>query len=323
MIIGVVVIGRNEGDRLRRCLLSVLRQSEFVVYVDSGSTDGSIELALSLGVAVVELDPNFPFSAARARNEGFVEIMRINPAIEVVQFVDGDCEIISGWLLHAAVFLECNQQIAVVSGRLSELHPNKSIYNLLCDIEWNTSVGEVRSCGGIAMFRSEAFSSVGGYRKDLIAGEEPELCLRLREIGWKVWRLAAPMATHDAAMTYFRQWWRRAVRGGYAYAEGVYLHGRFPKLYSVRESARIWFWALFLPLASLLSMAHIGWFGCIFLLLYPWQMLRVALRGDRSVRENFINSFFLMLRKWPELQGQLKFFSLKFMGKVSDLIEYK
>ena len=39
---GAVVIGRNEGVRLRRCLLSLRAGVDYVVYVDSGSTDNSL-----------------------------------------------------------------------------------------------------------------------------------------------------------------------------------------------------------------------------------------------------------------------------------------
>ena len=69
--VGAVAIGRNEGERLRRCLTSLLQQIARVVYVDSGSRDDSVAVAQSLGVKVVVLDTSAPFSAARARNAGF------------------------------------------------------------------------------------------------------------------------------------------------------------------------------------------------------------------------------------------------------------
>ena len=74
--LGVVVIGRNEGQRLARCLQSQAERTDSVVYVDSGSTDGSVALAQSLGVQVLALDPRTPFTAARARNEGFAALLR-------------------------------------------------------------------------------------------------------------------------------------------------------------------------------------------------------------------------------------------------------
>ena len=60
------------ANRLRQCLLSV--GSATIVYVDSGSTDGSIACAQSLGVeSCPELDLSIPFTAARARNAGFFQ----------------------------------------------------------------------------------------------------------------------------------------------------------------------------------------------------------------------------------------------------------
>src|SRR5262249_32042624 len=141
--VGVVAIGRNEGQRLKRCLISVVGIARYVVYVDSGSTDGSVELARSLGADVVELDPRIPFAPGRARNEGFRRLRELCPDVRYVQFVDGDCEVVSGWLAKAAAFAAEHADIAVVAGRRRELYPERSVYNLMCAIEWELHpVGE-------------------------------------------------------------------------------------------------------------------------------------------------------------------------------------
>ena len=191
--IGVVVIGRNEGERLARSLASVLPGSVPVVYVDSGSTDGSAALARSKGAEVIELEA--PFSAPRGRNEGFRRLRERFADLAYVQFVDGDCELAAGWLQKAERFLAENPRVAVVCGRLRERQPQRTVYSLLCDILWDAPPGETRVCGGIAMVRVDAFESVRGFRDELTAGADPELCLRLRAAGWRVWRLEAEMAT--------------------------------------------------------------------------------------------------------------------------------
>ena len=274
--VGVVVIGRNEGERLRRCLESVRRRGPGVVYVDSGSTDGSVALAAGLGATVVELDMRRPFTAARARNEGLRRLQAIAPDLAFVQFVDGDCEMVAGWLPLAERFLEAEPQVAAVCGRRRERFPERSVYNRLCDLEWNTPIGEARACGGDAMMRAEALRQVGGYRDDLIAGEEPELCVRLRAAGWKIWRLDAEMTLHDAAMTRFGQWWRRNVRAGYAYAEGVRLHGAPPERHWVREWRSAWFWGAGLPLAIVLFAAIVGPVALWAFAIYPLQVAAAA-----------------------------------------------
>jgi glycosyltransferase involved in cell wall biosynthesis len=147
MNIGVVAIGRNEGERLRACLESARRDCAQVVYVDSGSGDGSVELAKGMGAVVVELDLSRPFTAARARNEGFDRLMAMDSTIECVQFVDGDCEIVAGWIAAAAQEMARNGRVGVVCGRRRERFAEKSIYNRLCDLEWNTPVGEAMACG--------------------------------------------------------------------------------------------------------------------------------------------------------------------------------
>lgn len=323
MSIGVVVIGRNEGERLRKCLESVKEIADWVVYVDSGSTDGSVAMALGMGLGVVELDLSTPFTAARARNEGFKKLLEIAPDLAYVQFVDGDCEIVGGWLETAAAFLNGHDDVAMVCGRLRERYPEQSIYNLLCDIEWDTPVGISKACGGIAMARLGALIEVGGYRADLIAGEEPELCVRLRAVGWQIWRLNAEMALHDAAMTRFGQWWKRAMRGGYAYAEGAYLHGASPERHWVKESRRIWVWSLGIPVVTVILVIWLGIWGLAIPMIYPVQVARLALRGTRSVRENWWRALFLVLGKFPEVLGQLNFLYNRRAGKTARLIEYK
>jgi len=321
--VGVVVIGRNEGERLRLCLESLCGAARAVVYVDSGSTDQSVATARNLGVGVVELDMRIPFTAARARNEGFREVQKVAPDLQYVQFVDGDCVVVGGWLDAAVDFLDGHAGVAVVCGRRRERFPERSIYNRMCDIEWNTPVGEAAACGGDAMMRVTALAGVGGYRDGLIAGEEPELCVRLRQQGWKIWRIDAEMTLHDAAMTRFVQWWRRTLRGGHAFAEGAALHGGPPFRHWVRESRSAWLWGGGIPLAiALLVLAGGAWWLCT-LLIYPLQIFRLAQRERLQFPLNWWHAYFLVVGKFPEVCGQLQYWRNRIGHRTNTLIEYK
>lgn len=321
--VGIVAIGRNEGERLKKCLESVVGIPSRVIYIDSGSTDGSVEMARAMGVHVIGLDMRVPFTAARARNEGFRRLRKLAPDLAYVQFVDGDCEVVAGWLEKAVAFLDAHRDVAVVCGRRRERYPQRSIYNMLCDLEWDTPVGEAKACGGDALMRIHTFDAVNGYQADLIAGEEPELCVRLRAAGWRIWRLDAEMALHDAAMTRFGQWWNRSKRTGYGFAEGAAMHGAPPERHWVRESRSAWFWGLGLPLFAFVCTALVGPFGLMAFAVYPLQVMRLALRGDRSMRENWWRAVFLVIGKFPEMFGQMKFLFHRYLGRQSRLIEYK
>lgn len=322
----VVVIGRNEGERLRTCLQSVLSQAQagVVVYVDSGSTDGSVALARALGCLVVALDLTQPFTAARARNAGFERACQQVTDLDFVQFVDGDCELRAGWLASALAFLQEHPAYAVTAGRLRERAPQASIFNQLCDIEWNTPVGEAKACGGIAMLRADALKQVGGFRASLIAGEEPELCVRLRAAGWRVWRLDAEMAWHDAAMRHWRQWWTRTVRSGFAYAEGAALHGAPPERHWVRESRSIWLWGAGLPVLIAMLALWLGAWALLLLGLYPLQVLRLWMQARRAgLPVPLAYALSLVLGKFAAVWGQFKYILLRATGRRSRLIEYK
>lgn len=320
-IIGAVIIGRNEGDRLGLCLASVHAQVPHVVYVDSGSDDGSIERARMTGADVVELDMSKPFTAARARNAGF-EALTAKHKIDFVQFIDGDCELQDGWIEFASDFLEHHSDVAVAFGRRRERFPENSIYNRLCDWEWNTPIGMVDACGGDTLMRVRALNDVEGFDPSLIAGEEPELCVRLRAWRWQIWRLDHEMTLHDADMTRFGQWWKRTHRAGHAFAEGAALHGLPPERHWVRETRKAVIWGLVLPVVILLTAWIFTPKALLLLLLYPLQVIRLAIRegGDHAAWER---GFLLVIGKFAEMAGVLDYWLRRLIGRPRGLVEYK
>ena len=325
--IGVVVIGRNEGNRLKECLLSVLGQVKTIVYVDSASTDGSVELARRLGIEVIELDLSIPFTAARARNAGFEHLLQIEPSVEFVQFVDGDCLVVEGWLEKATKVLNDNSKVVVVCGRRREEFPINSVYNRLCDIEWNTPVGEAYACGGDAMMRVSALKQVGAFNPTLIAGEEPELCVRLRQAGGKIMRIDAELTLHDAQITHFRQWWKRSIRNGHAYAEGAWLHGKPPEKHWLKESRRIWVWGFVLPFLAIVSSWFVGVISLVLLLLAYgilfYRVYKYARTRAIPSSDALFYSLFCVLDKSPQLIGQIQFHISRLLGRKSTIVEYK
>jgi GT2 family glycosyltransferase len=322
MTFGAVVIGRNEGDRLKQCIRS-LSGATPLVYVDSGSTDGSAAWARADGVTVVELDMTVLFTAARARNAGLHRLKEIAPDTAFVQFIDGDCELRPDWPAQALAFLQAHPDVAAACGRRRERFPERSIYNWLCDLEWDGPAGESRAFGGDVMIRAAALEAVGGYRDSLIAGEEPELCVRLRAAGWRIWRLDAEMTLHDAAMTRLSQWWRRMLRSGYAFAEGAHLHGAKPEQHFVWEARRALLWGVGLPLCCLIAtLAYPRW-GWAAWAIYPLQLARQTARSPGPLKERALIALFQLLGRFPEGLGQLKFLRNRWLARPAQLIEYK
>ncbi|MEQ8384566.1 MAG: glycosyltransferase [Coleofasciculus sp. A1-SPW-01] len=328
--IGVVTIGRNEGERLIRCLKSAIAlfpQDTPIIYVDSGSTDGSVEAAESLGVQVINLDMSRPFTMARGRNTGFRYLVEQFPDIKYVQFIDGDCELIPGWIEQARETLDNDDKLAIACGRRRERFPDASIYNRLADMEWNTPVGEAKACGGDALIRVDAIREVNGYNETLIGGEEPEMCIRLRQRGWKIARIDADMTYHDAAMLKFSQWWKRSIRGGWAVAEGAAMHGEPPEQYMIRENLSGWIWGLFLPLLAL----GLAWFtsGLSLLLFIGYLVLvwRIYLyrrsHFDDRPSHAWLYAIFCVVFKFPQVIGQIKYWLTRWRGQQATLIEYK
>jgi glycosyltransferase involved in cell wall biosynthesis len=320
--VGVVVIGRNEGDRLRRSLQSVDPASRPTVYVDSGSTDDSASTARSLGAVGVDLDLSLPFTAARARNAGLERLLAMHPDLEYVQFVDGDCEVVDAWFSTATAALDADPTVVVVCGRRRERSPHASVYNRLCDIEWDTPTGEAIACGGDALMRVSAFKAAGGYRDDLIAGEEPELCVRLRANGGRIVRLDAEMTRHDAAMTRFGQWWKRNVRAGHAFAEVSHLHGQSPFGIWRRETRSNWFWGLILPALAVVPAPFTLGISLVLLSAYPVLFTRIWWSQRRRAHAR-LYAFYCVLSKFPQMIGQVRYWRNRLFGRRNRLIEYK
>lgn len=315
-VVDAVVIGRNEGSRLVACLQSLRGRVRRIVYVDSGSQDDSVAAARTAGAEIVELDLTLPFTAARARNAGIARI-DADPG-DFVQLVDGDCTVTDGWIETATEWLAAQPGTAVVCGRRREINPQTSVFNRLCDHEWNTPVGPARACGGDALMRLAALHEVAGFRDDLIAGEEPELCVRLRARGWQIMRLDAEMTRHDANILHVRQWWRRARRTGHAYAEGAAIHGGPPERHWVRERNRAVGWAMLAPVA--VGLAVLWPPALLLLLVYPAQVLRLTMRSD--VPGPAVAAL-TVAGKLPEAWGVAGYHLGRLLGRRSALIEYK
>jgi glycosyltransferase involved in cell wall biosynthesis/GT2 family glycosyltransferase len=324
--VGVVVIGRNEGERLRRCLRSVKGQAAALVYVDSGSADSSVAMARAAGAAVVELDPDWPFTAARARNAGFRRLVDEHPDVTFVQFVDGDCEVAPDWIGRARFALESCPAAAVACGRRRERCRDASPYNRLCDMEWDTPVGEADACGGDALMRVRAFRDAGGFDGGLMAGEEVELCHRLRARGHKVLRIDAEMTLHDAAMDRFAQWWRRSVRTGYGLAACRHATRRSAAPLWRRENRSNWLYGMIIPAASLTAAPWTYGMSLGLLAVYAVAGLRVyrgrRRRGD-AAGDARLCAAFCVLGKFAQALGQLRFYRDRLFASRAALIEYK
>lgn len=315
--LGAVAIGRNEGDRLKACLRSLVPLCERVVYVDSGSGDDSVAFARSLGVAVVELDTSVPFTAARARNAG-AEALLAGGDLDLVQFVDGDCRVEPGWLEAGIAALQADPGLGLVTGWRSEIHPTASVYNQMCQVDWHRPAGPITTCGGDMMVRAAAFRQVGGFDPIVIAAEDDEFCLRLGKAGWRLMRLPVQMTWHDADMTRFGQWWQRTIRNGHGFAQVGAMHPPHFK----RERLRVWAYGLALPLLFLLGLFTSPWLSLAVLGLYAlslWKTWR-GLRGQPMAGRQ---AALLTLAKIPNLLGMLTYFRRRRRGDAMHIIEYK
>jgi cellulose synthase/poly-beta-1,6-N-acetylglucosamine synthase-like glycosyltransferase len=327
--LSVVIIGRNEGSRLVRCIRSAQAMRDIrgpieIIYVDSASKDGSAERARALGARVIVVHPERP-SAALGRNAGW----RAAQA-PVVLFLDGDTILDPDFAARALPLLK-DPNVAVVWGHRRELHPEASIYNRVLDLDWVYPPGPSEFCGGDALMRRAALERVNGFDERLIAGEEPELCQRLRTLGYRIEHIDQPMTLHDLAMTRWEQYWRRAERAGHAYAEVAsrFRDSDYPLWSAEVRRNRIH--------AAILILAGLG--GIVFavveqslwplllpIVFYLGLIVRTAHRvewKDPSLVTRLMYGVHSHLQQIPILMGQLSYYRDRRAGRRRRLIEYK
>lgn len=326
--VGIVVIGRNEGKRLLLSLQSMQESNCPLVYVDSGSSDDSINIATPLADIVHRLDPSRPFSAARARNEGFKKLTNLFPTIKFVQFVDGDCILSNEWLDSAVAAMIQDDNRAAVVGHLHESNPHLSVYNRLCELEWKSPPGNLTNfgaLGGISMMRVDVFKALNGFKENVIAGEDSELGVRLSLAGYHVTKINHDMAIHDANMTSFGQWWQRSVRAGHAIGQRAAINGDTIVKDCVQERKSTLFWGVFLPILALILLVPTRGFSLIIALAYILLGIKVFLyrrsQGE-SASDATVYARFIVLSKFANGLGLIKFFVNR-LKKRYEIIEYK
>jgi glycosyltransferase involved in cell wall biosynthesis len=318
--LSIVIIGRNEGERLTRCLQSValirgVEDKAELIYVDSASTDGSPQTARNFDAQVSVLHGGVQ-TAARARNAGWRRA-----SSPYILFLDGDTILNPNFIPSAFEVLVSDPAIAAVWGHRRELYPKRSIYNRVLDLDWIYPAGNADFCGGDVLMRRTALAEVEGYDPGLIAGEEPELCRRLRSRGYRIVHIDAPMTRHDLNMTRFTQYWRRATRAGYAYAEvSKRFRGSEDPLW-VQESKRNIrggsFWIAWiaggLVLLAFKSLWILPWFALLaaFSTRSAWKA-RSRAPGQKGLL--LLYGVHSQLQQIPILVGQLRFF---FGGRYS------
>lgn len=282
--LGVVVIGKNEGEQLVRALASIGDDAAAVVYADSASTDDSVALVRERfpAVHVVALDQSKPLNPARGRNAGMAELRRVLPDVEYVQFLDGDCDLAPGWLAHAGRYLHDHADVGIVCGRLRERERDKNRYHRLADMEWQQEPGEIDDLGGIMMTRVRVWDDVDGQNADIPAAEEREFCRRALAKGWRALRLPGDMARHDIDMDSFLQWWSRMSRMGHSWAQGLWI---YRDRYHLKHVASLAVWGAVVPAMAVGGALPTlgGSFGLLFAYRRLWRRMvreREAM-GDR------------------------------------------
>lgn len=176
-MISFIVIGRNEGEKLRLCFNSIYDTISFnsvqdfeILYIDSKSIDNSIQIAKEYEeISIYSITDTC--NAAIARNIGGNEAKG-----DVLFFIDGDMEINKHFFSHVfSKNMECKyplvtgQIIDVVEDYENTARVNDKLQYLTC---------------GVFIIRKKLWKSVNGMRTKFLNGEDVDLGLRLIKKGF-------------------------------------------------------------------------------------------------------------------------------------------
>jgi len=202
MELSVVLITKNQAWNISRLIESVLREtscasSKEIILVDSASTDETISLASRYAANIFRLKPGQRLSPAIGRYVGYKQ-----SSGEYVLFLDGDTELIPGWLPHALRLMCERPDVGGVTGGVINLPTSAAAQRPAAPAQKTHPAPpkEVLWCnyggGGVAMYRRPAMERAGTFNPNLNAEEEPELGLRIRQAGYRLFELDYPMAFH-------------------------------------------------------------------------------------------------------------------------------
>jgi cellulose synthase/poly-beta-1,6-N-acetylglucosamine synthase-like glycosyltransferase len=295
-----------------------------LIYVDSDSSDDSPCIASEAGARVIIVRPDRP-TPALGRNAGWRA-----SAAPFILFLDGDCVLHPDFVTRTLPEFE-DPKIGIVFGRTRELHPNASVFHRVYDVHWwSPPVGAAEFCLGTALVRRSVLAAVKGYDPNLMAGEEPEICMRIRRLGYVILCVDLPMAAHDVAMTHWSQYWRRGERQGYAHAEVSQRLGKenSPALAARTRRTQIWGSVLvLLPMAAIANLiVTSSWLPlaivAVILVALAAREAFSCRRKTRSVYTLLLFGIHSYLKEVPRLVGQLRYFYDRRTGRKT-WIEYK
>jgi GT2 family glycosyltransferase len=302
--VGIVVIGRNEGERLRHCLLTLVNTHHVLLYIDSASDDGSLEMARQMKVNAFSISSPH-LSAALARNEGAKHLFKLAPDLCYIQFVDGDTILSSEWLQKGEQILDEKSDVAVTCGDLNEKDENFSFYKIISGIEWKQQRGEVACCGGNCMVRASVFFQLGGFNISIPAGEDSEFCYRVRKQGWKVFHSADKMGEHESSVNSFWDYWKRCKRTGYAYQQISLMYKNSSEKLFIKDNLSNWIYGGIIPIGILVLIPFTHAWSLWVLCIYPLLAVKIFIQEKKKLtaKQAFVYSLGCIVSKFPGFIG--------------------
>lgn len=305
--ISAVIIGLNEEKYLEECIKSVKDligvYIEKIIYVDSGSSDRSVEIAKKQSVQVIRIRNPYR-SPGYARNIGLEQV-----ETEFVLFLDGDMVIEKYFLSHALPEFE-TKSVVCVCGQIKERYPHRNIYHRGLCVDWvEKKVGDAVTPSGGGVFRTSILKSVSGYNPEIPAGEEIELRNRLTDQGFKFIAINRIMATHDLNMNSFIDLLKRAIREGHLQGYAL-LH---PEITSISKYSRLAIKNDLIVLLSILFVSYVIinqlWFvgitgALLFCGIFLLKFLSQIMESNDPIGK-LLNFIFMYLKKPVQVYAQI------------------
>lgn len=195
--VSVVIQALNEERHIcaaiESALCAVSAVGGEVVLADAHSTDRTVELAQAYPVRIVQLRYPQEQRCGIGPQLGFQHSYG-----EFIYLLDGDMEILPGFLGRALSFMASHPEAAGVGGHVLEQNTAHPAYAAQSEgTPAHSEPGSVDRLDGGGLYRRSAIAAAGYFSdRNLHSYEEFDLAVRLRSLGWKLWHLPINAVHH-------------------------------------------------------------------------------------------------------------------------------
>jgi N-acetylglucosaminyl-diphospho-decaprenol L-rhamnosyltransferase len=248
--VSIIIVSYNTGDVIAACLNSLLSDRKYsteIFVVDNASSDESVEL-IKNNYPSVNLITNTENRGFAAANNQALQLCRGN----YVFFLNPDTIVKSGSIERAVEFMETHPQIGLAGTKIVDQkgfiretvayqYPGQRYERTFPEL-----IGFIASVSGASMFSLlSVIKKIGGFDEDyFLYGEEEDLCLRIRKLGFEIGYIENAVIVHlkgySERQSTMEEVWKIRVASEYLFYKKHYSQRVVKRIAKINRLKALW-----------------------------------------------------------------------------------